>query len=343
MTGMERIMATLAGSRVDRRAFIPVASLYGARLTDCPLDRYYSDPSAYAAGQAAVRREFEPDVLLAPFAFALIGAAFGSEVKFSEHQAPTISRPAVATTEEWDRLVAPDPDTERHLLFLRRSTRMLATEFQGVVPVAACLPAPIDIPALVMGMEGWLDLVLFDPAAAVRVLERASSFFVMLANRLFADGAMVVIVPCGFASPSVLMRGPVKSLMRPALEHSLCRLEGPSVLHHAGTGMLGHLDVLAGLPSVAGFALDHREGLPEVRRLIGRDAVLLSGPHGPDLAEMDAAGVEALCRSILEERRVERDTRFILATTGADIPLHTPPENVNAMANAVRMAGWGLQ
>lgn len=336
-------MATLAGSQTDRRAFVPVTSLYGARLTDCPLDRYFSEPAAYAAGQVAVRREFEPDVLVAPFVFALIGAAFGSVVKFSEHQAPTISRPAVATIEEWDRLGLPDPDTDRHLLFLRRSTRLLAKEFQGVVPVAACLPAPIDIPALVMGVEGWLDLVLFDSAAAARVLDRAGGFFARLANCLFADGAMVVIVTCGFASPSVLMRSPVQSLMRPALEHSLGRLDGPSVLHHAGTGMLDHLDILAGLPSVAGFALDQREGLAETRRRIGCDAVLFSGPHGPDLAGMAAAGVENLCCSILEERRRERDSRFILATTGADIPLQTPPENVSAMARAARAAGWGLQ
>ena len=40
MNSMERIQATLAGKPLDRRAIAPVLGLYGARLTNCPLERY---------------------------------------------------------------------------------------------------------------------------------------------------------------------------------------------------------------------------------------------------------------------------------------------------------------
>ena len=61
MNSMERIQAALAGKPVDRRAIAPVLGLYGARLTNCPLDQYYTDPAAYARGQSAVRETFQPD------------------------------------------------------------------------------------------------------------------------------------------------------------------------------------------------------------------------------------------------------------------------------------------
>lgn len=342
MNGTERITRTLAGRPLDRRAFIPVLSLYGSRLINCPLEAYYTNPEAYAAGQLAVYREFAPDILLSPFAFALVGSALGSEIRFSADQAPTIRKPAVAVPGEWDHLPLPDPDKHPRLLYLREAVRILADRLQGVAPIAACLPSPIDIPALVMGMEGWLDMVLFNKAGAQRVLDKVSQFFVRLANCLFRDGATLAVLPCGYASPRIMMREPVESLMRPALTKALGQLLGPSILHHTGTDMLNHLDILVGLPSVAGFAIDYREGLAETRRVAGNDTALLSGPHGPSLAELDAARVEVICGSILNERKQAKDLRFILATMGADIPLNTPPENIHAMRKAVLTAGWGI-
>lgn len=340
MNCIERITATLEGKRLDRRAFIPVLSLFGARLTGCSIDQYYTDPVAYTAGQIAVNKEFEPDILFGPFAFALVGAAFGCEIKLSASQAPNISTPAVASLDEWDRLALPDPDTNPHLLYFRQAIKLMATEFEGSVPVAACLPAPTDIPALVLGMEGWMELLLFNVKGAQRVLERVNQFFVKFANCLFDEGAMIAFLPCGYASPSVLMRAPVESLIRPALEQALGQINGPSVLHHCGAPLLDHLDIIAGLPSTVGYALSYEEGLAKARQVLGPDSTLLSGPHGPSLVEMDSAQVENICRSILEERDREKDTHFILVTLGADVPYNTPINNLHAMRKALAGVGW---
>jgi uroporphyrinogen decarboxylase len=340
MNCYERINGTLQGKPLDRRAFIPVLSLYGARLTDCPLDQYYSDPVAYTAGQIAVNNEFQPDVLFGPFAFALVGAAFGSEIKISRLQPPNISKPAVSSLEDWNQLAVPDPDTNPHILYLRQSIRLMAAEFEGKIPVAACLPAPIDIPALVLGMEGWMELLLFDTNGAERLLERVNQFFVQLANILFAEGAMIAFLPCGYASPAVLMRDTVEGVLRPALDKALSQINGPAVLHHCGATFLAHLDILAGLPSAVGFALSYEEGLSKARQVLGAGPVLLSGPHGPSLEEMDANQINSICQSILKERDEEKDPHFILVTLGADVPYNTPPENLHAMREALAKVGW---
>ena len=342
MNSVQRIQGTLNGTPLDRRAFIPVLSLYGAKLTDCSLDRYYSDPSAYLAGQIAVSKEFEPDILFGPFAFALIGAAFGSEIKISTIQAPNVRRPAITSLKEWDGLTLPDPETNPYLIYFREAIRLMATEFDNRVPVAACLPAPIDIPALVMGMEGWLDLVLFDKPGAQSVLKKVNGFFVRLANCLFAEGAMVAFLTCGYATPSVINREPVESLMRPALADALGQLNGPAVLHHCGAALLDHLDIITGLPSTIGYALNYEEGLAKARQILGPAPALLSGPLGTSLAEMETAQVEEVCRAILEERDREKDTRFILVTLGADVPFHTPEQNLHSMSKVLTEFGWNV-
>jgi len=337
MNSMERVLTTLAGKPLDRRAVAPVLSLYGARLTNCPLEQYYTDPVAYARGQSAVRETFQPDVLFSPFAFASIGAAFGSEVHFFANQAPNIRRPAIQSAEDWDKLVLPDPDTHPRLLFFREAIRRMAAEHQGQVPIAAVLPPPIDLPALIMGIETWLETVLFDAGGTQRIMDQVVPFFVRLANSLLADGATFIVLPCAFASPTIVTREIAAAFARPALEEALAQLKGPVVLHHIGAPILRHLDLLTGLPSTVAFALDHQDNLSQARRVVGPAAVLFGGPNGPNLGRMTRAQVESECRAVLENRR--HDIHFVLFTSGADVPLDTPPENIHAMREAAESFG----
>ncbi len=337
MNSVERILATLAGKPVDRRAAAPVLCLYGARLTGCPLDRYYTDPAAYAAGQAAVRATFQPDILFGPFDFAGIGAAFGSELHWVPQQPPNVRRPAIRTVAEWEKLALPDPDTHPRLVFLREAVRRMAAEHRGQVLVAAVLPPPIDLPVLVMGMDAWMETVLFDADAAKRVMEKIVPFFVHLANGLFADGAAFVALPCGFASPAVVTREMVTTFARPVLADVLAQLRGPVVLHHTGAPLLAHLDLLAGLPSVVAFGMDERDDLRQARQVAGSDPVLFGGPMAPRLPGLTAAQVESEGRAWLENRR--EDARFLLYTSGADVPWHTPPENIHALRQAAEAFG----
>jgi uroporphyrinogen decarboxylase len=332
VTGLQRILATLAGEPVDRRALAPVLSLYGARLTDCPPDRYFESAEAYAHGQAAVREVFQPDVVFGPFAFAPLGAAFGSEVYYFADAAPNISRPAIDSVEAWGRVVVPDPDSHPALVYLREAIRLIAQREAGQAAVAAVLASPLDLPPLIMGLDAWMEAILFSTEAARRVASSLVPLFQRLANGLLAAGASFVVLPCAFASPAILTRDIVSSFSRPLLAETLAGIEGPVVLHHAGAPLLAHLDLITGLPPTAAFGLDPRDNLAKARAIVGPEPVLLGGPHGPGLAARTAAQIAADCRDFLEDRAP--DPRFILATTGPDVPWRTPPENIRALQRA---------
>lgn len=337
MNSMERIMATLAGKPLDRRAIAPVLSLYGARITGCPLDKYYTDPAAYARGQSAVREAFRPDVLCAPLAFSSIGASFGGELVFPDTDAPNIRRPAVQSVDEWDLLVPPDPDKDPRLLYFRDAIRLMVAGQMNQVPIAMVIPIPADIPGLVMGLETWLETVLFDPARAQRVMGKVIPFYVRLVNGFFAAGATFVVMPCGFASPTMVTREIVTAFTRPILAQVLAQLRGPVVLHNVGAPLLAHLNLLTGLPSVAGFVMDQRDDLVQARRVVGPDIVLFGGLDCSNISRMTAAEVEERCRVILEERR--QDPRFVLGTSGPDVVWNTPPENIHSMLKAAESFG----
>jgi uroporphyrinogen decarboxylase len=337
MNSMERVLATIAGKPRDRCAFTAMLSLYGARLINCDLERYYTDPAAYARGQAAVLETFRPDILLSPLAFASLGMAFGSKLHFFADQPPNMRRPAIASTDEWDRVVLPDPDTHPHLQFFREAVRRMAVKTRGEVPIAAVLPSPVELPILVMGIEEWLQTVVFDPPRARRIVDDVTPFFVRMANGMFEDGCAFIVLTCAFCTPAIVTRRIVTEFSRPALESALVQLKGPIVFHNCGAPLLDHLDLLTGLPSTAALAMDFVDNLAEARRIAGPDTVLFGGPLGPGLPGRTAAQVEEQCRAILEERR--QDPHFILYTAGADVPLQTPPENIHAIRRAAEAQG----
>ncbi len=204
MNSMERIMATLQGKPVDRRAVSLTLSLYGARLTSCDLQTYYTNPARYARGQSAVRELFKPDIIFAPFALPLLGAAFGGEVRFFENQAPNLVKPAISSASEIDQLVVPDIDTDPHLTYFRECIRLLAAECGTEIPVVAIALSPVDLPSMIMGIEPWLETLLFDEEGFNRMLDITTPHFVKWVNALLADGATCVALPAAFTNSNIL-------------------------------------------------------------------------------------------------------------------------------------------
>lgn len=335
MNSYERVQATMEGRPTDRRAIAPVLSLYGARLTNCKLSEYYTDPAAYARGQAAVYDVFRPDILFAPVALALFGASFGSQLRFFAEQPPNIGRPAIKSIDLWDNVNLPDFDVDPGLNYIREAVRLLRAQ-NPHVPIAALLVAPTDLPALVMGMERWLDAVLFETSRARKVVEEITPFFVQWANQLMEIGVTLNIVQCVFALPAIVTRNIATSFALPALFAACRQLRGPLVVHHMGGEILPVLDLLKDLPDAVAYALGSKESLRDARSIVGPEPVLLCGPNGPTLYHLTAAQVEAECHVILEDRRA--DPRFILYTSAADIPLSTPVENIHALRKAAEWA-----
>ena len=325
------------GKPVDRRPFLPVLSLYGAKVTGCSLEQYYRDPEAYAKGQVAVRELFAPDILCMPFIHGMLGGAFGSKLHYFADMPPNIRRPAISSVRQWEDLAIPDPDTHPDFLFLWEAIRQMKADHGDEIPIGLIVPGPSDIPALVMGLESWLETVLFEPEAAQRLVERLIPFYICLVNKAFETGAALAAMTHAFVSPAIVTREIVTSFSRPILMEILGQLKGPVVIHHTGAPFLTHLDLLTGLPGVVGFMIDQKDDLDQARRIVGSEMVLSTGINVVELAEISASEVEKRSRAMLESQRDER--RLMLGNSGADITWQTPPENIHAIRRAIEAFG----
>lgn len=334
MTGAERVAALLSGSPTDRRLAAPVLSLYGCRLSGISPERYFQVASSYATGQRVVADRFDPDLLFAPFALALEAEAFGAELKWSEKSHPFVHKPPLPA----GRTPGPRPKIEhsRSLSFLVETTSRLVAAAGGRTPIVAALAAPTDLPALLYGIDTWLDTLLFQPEEAMRILEVTEAHFIDLSAAYFAAGASFLTVPIAFTSPEILTDQLVETLVVPSLKRAFSRLNGPVVFHHGSGPLAKQLFLFSELPKVVGFALESSDDASLARRYAGPERLLLAGPSGGSLrGRTPKAIAEDVARRL---QAWAGDPLLGLITSAADVPWDTPEENLEAFMDAARGA-----
>ncbi|MBN1241447.1 MAG: hypothetical protein JXA15_01920 [Spirochaetales bacterium] len=335
MTGSERIGAALRGDFSDRRAFTMTLSLYGARLSGSRPGDYYRESALYHRGQAEVAALVDPDVLFGPFAMPLEAEAWGASLVWTDKAPPNVGKPLRSAASFLER-EAPRPDSDPRLSYLVESVRLVAADNADTRPVAAVATSPSDLPAMALGIDAWLEILLFDPGLADRVLERSGEHFRALCAAYAAAGAAFVAVPVMFANPRIVTEGIVRERIAPYLAREFGAAGLPVVFHHGANPLAEYLPLFAGLPGVAGFALAERDDLGAARAALGQGALILGGVEGPTIARRPLGRVLEVARSVLRDRAA--DPRFVFATASADVPWDTDPENLAALARTVREA-----
>lgn len=339
MNGKERFLSVLQGKEIDRRPFGAILSLYGARLTGCPLNTFYTDAAEYARGQDAVRQTVDPDFLFAPFILAGYGEAFGSVLRYLDDDVPNLLRPAIASAADISRLTVPDMETHPRLLYLRDSLRRLLASHGGDKMIVAIVLNPLDLPIVIMGFDAWMKTVLADEEGTRKMLDITVPFFVRFCNTLFRDGADAIAMPTSFLTHAISTRRIVSEIALPVLRVAFEQVESPLILHHTGSSFANYLDLMTDLPHVLGFTLDHRDDFGKARDAVGMESVHFAGLDGPSLHKLSPARIKARCLAVMEDR--QEDARFVPFATGTDVMMHTPLENLVAIQEAIKEFGRG--
>ena len=226
MTGLQRIMATMKGEEKDRLALSLTLSLYGARLTNCPLTEYYSDSKKYVQGQQNVFDKISPDIIFAPFALPLYGKAFGSEIKMYDDQAPNLAKPCIKKIEDIKKLDFDNALASAEVEYFVESVKGLFHTLGEETFVAAIALGPVDLPIMLMGIGDWLDVLLTYPDDAKRLIEKTSEFFLKLSALLFDAGASAIVMPSSFVNPTIVTKDMAKDLLLKT-EETFAKVKGP--------------------------------------------------------------------------------------------------------------------
>ncbi len=334
MLPTDRVSLRLQGKPTDRAPFAPLAPLYGARLISCPLNEYYASPQKYLEGQMAIVDALEPDILFTPFALVMEAEAFGSKAIYFEKNPPNLKVPAIASLADIANLSVPDLENHPCLMYLLESTQLLVEQYKNQIPIAAIVSSPTELPALIMGIENWIDTLLFHPEETRQMMELISSFFVKFANSLLSIGASFIFTPASFSNPTVITHNIAKNIIVPELRKQYAKINGPIVFHHGGARLLPFLELLHNLPNVVGFVLDPRDSFDESRAIMGNDLAIMGNINGPLLLRANPKTIEGWVLKLLENRK--NDSKYIMTTSNADIPYDTPLKNLKIITETIK-------
>ncbi len=332
MNSIERVMGTIQGQPVDRVPVGAVLSSYGARLLDLDLRVVFNDAKTYIESQKAVHEKFAVDFALAPFDYSVIAEGFGSSIRFFKDQAPNIKKPS---TINWREVIEkPFPDfnlTGRFPVFLEALKGMIEL-FAGKKPVFAGIPGPCSMPIMIMGLEAWLETLLFDPEGAQKVMDYCGEFFEIWAARIMQEGTTGLIVTEGMAAREITDRENFECLVLPHLKKYLSRVNAPMVFHHTG-GSINHiLDLTKDIPGILGFCVSAEDDLLAARRIIGPEKLLLGNIDNLCFPASGSEQIYEQSQKIL--KLMHQKGPFILSNSGGDLPLNTPETNITAMIEA---------
>lgn len=334
MLPIERVFHCLQGKPTDRVPYAPLATLYGARLISCHLNEYYANPQKYLKGQIAVVDKLEPDILFTPFALVMEAEAFGSKAVYFEKNPPNLKIPAIVSLADIDNLSVPELENHPRLVYLLESTKLLVEQYKNQIPIAAIVSSPTDLPALIMGIENWIDTLLFHPEETRQMLELTSSFFVKFSNTLLSIGASFILTPASFSNTTIITQQIAKNVLIPELRNQYAKINGPIVFHHGGERLLPFLEFFHNLPNVVSFVLDPRDSFDEARMIIGNNIAIMGNINGPLLLKANPKTIEGWVLKLLENRK--NDSKYIMTTSNADIPYDTPLKNLNIITETIR-------
>ncbi len=329
MTAMQKLAAVLSGTPAEGRMVAPTLSLYGARYADADPRTYYRDSASYARGQRGVAERLDPDIIFGPFAIALEAESCGAELSWHVDGPPVIRKPA-----RRGAALGTACEFGPGMSYLPESVARIVDESGGKKPVAAVAAAPMDLCALVYGLDEWLEILLFREEEAGEYLASAELHFGALAASYAQDGASFIALPVELANPGILTEKLIEELMLPSLARAFAASPLPLVFHHGGQLLAERIGLFKNLPKIAAFVLDEKDDAVLARKILGPGPVLMQGPSGPLMASRSKEATLASARSILAS--TAGDPRFILATSGADIPLSADEGIVSALIRTGR-------
>lgn len=280
MNGMERLVATLTGSRPDRIPVFCNLLDQGARELGMPLREYYSNGEHVAEGQLRLREKYGHDNVWSLFYSGKEAEVLGpAKIAFAADGPPNVEEFPLKTWDDIPRLEVP-ADIREHPALKEplRCLRILRREVGGKYPICAFVTSSMTLPAILLGMESWMDLLLAGPASLRdELLTKCSCFARRLLSAYREAGADILLYANPFASTDFLPPGLIEELSLPWMARDLAPGGTNGVVFYCASSRLNPtLSAVASGTGISAFYLSPLDDIAEARLLVG-DGFLLGG------------------------------------------------------------------
>ncbi|MFH1532151.1 MAG: uroporphyrinogen decarboxylase family protein [Pseudomonadota bacterium] len=336
MTSMERIGTALSHAEPDRVPVMLTVTMHGAKELGLSIEEYFSKPRHVVEGQLRLRRKFGHDCLNALTYGAMEYEAFGGRATFADDGPPNAGEPVIRTRADIFNLTVPKIQDVPKLQDGLAITRGLTEAAAGEVPVVGVAISPFSMPVMLMGFQGWLDLLHDDREAVDRLMEVTGRFCSDWANAQFAAGATAVAYYDPVSASDITHEDLFREIGLPAARRTIQSFQGAAAYHLASGRALGRIDDYAST-GAAGLGVSSQEDLGKIKRQCAGRLAVIGNLNGIKMVRWSPEEMRAAAAACIAA--AAPGGGFVLSDNHGEIPFQVPDETLHALMDTARELG----
>jgi len=238
MNGTQRLLAAVNGTPADRIPIFCNLLDHGAKEMGISLEDYYSRGENIAWTQLKMREKYGYDNLWCLFFAGKEAELLGCrKMIYAQDGPPNVGEMVIRGLGDIASLIVPDSVAD-HPAFIQelKCLEILRREAGGEYPICAYLTAPMTMPAMLMGMEKWLPLLLNGPAEPrEELLSKCHEFFVKETAAYREAGADILIYSNPFGSTDFLPLSLFNKLALPWIKKDITAAGAAGMVYYCGS------------------------------------------------------------------------------------------------------------
>jgi len=331
MTGKELIISAVKGEETSRPAWLPFVGCHGGKLIDKTASEYLQSASLMVEGLKKAHEIYRPDGLPVTFDLQVEAEVLGCELHWADEVPPSVvthplesSSMTIADLPAFDR-------TKGRIPLVMSALEMLNREVGDDVALYGLICGPFTLALHLRGNNIFLDM--FDKPEEVKALiDYCADIGSKMADLYLSHGADVV----GVVDPMTSQISPehFEEFVTPGVNKvfdSIRASGGLSSMFVCGD-VTRNLEIMC-KTTADNVSVDEQISMSDLRKLCEAQGKSFGG--NMKLTAVLLLGNEADARREAVEIMDVSGTKGFVLAPGCDLPYHTPPENLAAVADVV--------
>lgn len=339
MTPLERMTAFIQGKPYDRVPCCPFLEENFSMMFGYSLSDYHTSRESNTDITIQTYRMFKPDSIGVSPGLHGLPEAMGCKVNIPKYRTPYIEEPAIKSYSELSGLELINPKKDGRLPMFNESLLRVRDVLGNEVSVDTLIGGPFTTAAFIRGTEQFLKDLRTNPEDVHKLLEITTANTIAYIDHIISLG-FVPSIPEPIASSTLISKKNFEIFVQPYLkrcfDHMKEKTGETSILHICGKTKPIWTNMVE--TGAAAISLDNVESMKELKETCG-DKVTIIGNIDPVnvLLKGTVDLVDFSVKRCIKDS-IDSPMGFILSS-GCDVPIGTPPENVAAMIDAARRYG----
>ncbi len=339
MTPKERMDAFSRGLEIDRLICIPDMGATMAPFIGITTKDYYHSARLMADLEIALFKKLRHDSVGISTSLRGVAEAMGAKVCYPDYAISYLLEPAIKSIDEIESLKIINPLKDGKLPILLEALKLTKDALINDVDVSASMSGPFSVAASVVGTENLLKWMIKYPKKVHTLMEIVSE-----SNNRYIEEVAKLGISISFADPvsstSLISPKQFREFSLPALQKNINKIKektGSSPgIHICGKSKDIWEDVVN--TGISNFSIDNIEDIEEAKNVMG-DKVVITG-NVPPVDVIYAGTKEDIFKSVKQcIRKGYNSQKGYILSTGCQIPMHTPMNNIEAFMDAGKLYG----